>query len=114
MGAFEEPDEGEVGSRGDDPVGKDDRAWTGTGSDGALAGPAARGGARSHPGQTHRPGNLDDELDRHRMDAGSSLFGVRHAGRLRDAGSRLRKEKRNRERADGMYIRYLPLRYLIL
>ena len=63
---------------------------------------------------SRREGRRYREPDQHRLDAGRGVPGVRHAGRLHDARSRLLPLARDGQRADGMHRRHLPLRPSVL
>ena len=74
---------------------------------GRRAGPGARP-LRGGQGRRHR------QPDQHGLDAGRRVPRLRHAGRLHDAGGRLLPLARNRQRADGVHRRHLPLRPALL
>ena len=70
--------------------------------------PGARRRRAVAQGQRHR------QPDQHRVDAGRRVPRLRHAGRLHDARSRLLPLARDRQRADGVRRRHLPLRAPLL
>jgi hypothetical protein len=81
---------------------------------GVRADPVGRGHRDPRAGRRPGPDHEHDQCHEHGVGAGGRIPGVLHAGRVHDAGGRLRPHAGGGQRPPGVHRRHMPLRPALL